>query len=71
MNAFKYQTYPFDELLHNLDIKRDTSRNPLFDTMFIYQNNGYPEVNFAGINPNYFIPDNNISKCISIFTKVG
>lgn len=62
LSAFKNQTYPFDELVKQLNIKRDASRNPLFDIMFIYQNNGYPEIDFKGIKSKYFIPDNNISK---------
>lgn len=59
---FSYQTYPFDLLVNDLNIKRDTSRNPLFDTMFIYQSEGYPTISFDGINTEYFIPNNPISK---------
>ena len=62
LNAYKYQAYPFNELVNKLNIKRDTSRNPLFDTMFIYQNNGYKEINLNGIKAQYYIPDTNISK---------
>lgn len=35
--------YPFDTLLNDLELKRDLSRNPLMDTMFIYQNMELPE----------------------------
>jgi len=62
LDNYKYQDYPFDELVNKLNIPRDTSRNPLFDTMFIYQNNGNAAVNFDGINSEYYIPDTNISK---------
>ena len=62
LDAFKYQTYPFDELVKNLNLPRDTSRNPLFDTMFTYQNNGYKAKEINGINAKYYIPDTNISK---------
>ncbi len=62
LNAYKYQTYPFDELVNNLNIKRDTSRNPLFDTMFIYQSNRYDTIDFNGISAEYYIPDSGISK---------
>lgn len=62
LSAFQNQTYPFDELVSKLNIKRDTSRNPLFDVMFIYQNNGYPQMYFNDIDTKYYIPDNNISK---------
>lgn len=61
-NAFEHQAYPFDELLKKLNITRDTSRNPLFDTMFIYQNNGMPEVSFGDLQATYYIPDNHTSK---------
>lgn len=62
LNAYKYQTYPFDELVNKLDIKRDTSRNPLFDTMFIYQSNRYDTINFNGMNAEYYLLDSGISK---------
>ena len=62
LKAFEHQTYPFDELVKALDIKRDTSRNPLFDTMFIYQNNGNASANFDGINAEIYVPKGNIAK---------
>ena len=77
LEAYQYQNYPFDELVNKLKLTRDTSRNPLFDTMFIYQNNGYLPVNFDGINAKYYIPNSKISKFdlsleifISIFSKI-
>ena len=62
LDAYKYQNYPFDELVSKLKLKRDTSRNILFDTMFTYQNEGYKNVNINGINAYYYIPDTNTSK---------
>ncbi|MCK4258351.1 MAG: amino acid adenylation domain-containing protein [Halanaerobiales bacterium] len=38
LNAFKNQDYPLEELIEQLDIKRDLSRNSLFDTIFVLQN---------------------------------
>ena len=38
------QTYPFDMLVKKLGIKGDNSRNPLFDVMFIYQNQEENEI---------------------------
>lgn len=32
------QSYPYEELIDQLKLERDTSRNPLFDVMFAYQN---------------------------------
>jgi amino acid adenylation domain-containing protein/non-ribosomal peptide synthase protein (TIGR01720 family) len=38
LEAFERQDYPFDQLVEQLNLHRDLSRNPLFDTMFILQN---------------------------------
>ena len=35
--ALGHQSYPLEALIASLDLPRDTSRNPLFDTMFIYE----------------------------------
>ncbi|WP_312497091.1 non-ribosomal peptide synthetase, partial [Anaerosporobacter sp.] len=37
--ANENQEYPFEELVEELNLQRDISRNPLFDVMFVYQNN--------------------------------
>lgn len=39
LEAFNNQDYPYEELVKNVLTERDTSRNPLFDAMFIFQNN--------------------------------
>ena len=39
LGAFEHQAYPFDELVDELDLKRDISRNALFDVMVVLQNN--------------------------------
>lgn len=62
LNSYKYQAYPFDELVNKLEIRRDTSRNPLFDTMLIYQNNGLEKLEFKNVKAEYYIPDSHISK---------
>ncbi|UCH97685.1 MAG: AMP-binding protein, partial [Candidatus Aminicenantes bacterium] len=38
LSGYENQAYQFEELLERLEIKRDISRNPLFDTMFVLQN---------------------------------
>jgi len=38
INAFSNQDYPFDELIEDLNIKRDLTRSPLFDVVFSYMN---------------------------------
>lgn len=62
LNCFEHQSYPFDKLVDILDIPRDASRNPIFDTMFVYQNEGNPIIHFGDIETSYYIPDNKTSK---------
>lgn len=38
LQAFEHQDYPLEELIEKLDLDRDLSRNPLFDTVFALQN---------------------------------
>ncbi len=38
LNAYDHQEYPFEELVEKLSLRRDASRNPLFDTMLVFQN---------------------------------
>ena len=38
LQCFDHQHYHFEDLIDDLNVKRDTSRNPLFDVMFSYQN---------------------------------
>jgi amino acid adenylation domain-containing protein/thioester reductase-like protein len=38
ITAFENQDFQFEELVEKLNLPRDLSRNPLFDTMFVFQN---------------------------------
>ncbi|MGE5340111.1 MAG: amino acid adenylation domain-containing protein [Candidatus Omnitrophota bacterium] len=38
LNGFENQDYQFEELVEQVTVKRDVSRNPLFDVLFILQN---------------------------------
>ncbi|MFP3830685.1 condensation domain-containing protein, partial [Pseudomonas sp. SIMBA_021] len=35
--AFENSEYQFDELVRSIDYKRDSNKNPLFDTMFVLE----------------------------------
>ena len=62
MNVYKYQAYPFELLVKKLNLARDTSRNPLFDTIFTFQNTIDTECKFGDINAKYYAKNYNISK---------
>lgn len=60
--AFENQDYQFEKLVDSLDVPRDISRNPMFDTMFVLQNLGIPQMDFGGLK---FLPygfENKVSK---------
>ncbi|WP_160716839.1 non-ribosomal peptide synthetase [Chitinophaga solisilvae] len=40
--VYQYQDYPFEKLVNALQLKKDTSRNPLFDTIFALHSTGLP-----------------------------
>lgn len=63
LEDFQHSSYPFDGLIEHLKVPKDVSRNnPLFDTMFVFQNEGNPVLHFDGFNGSYYIPDNQTSK---------
>lgn len=62
LNSFEHQSYPLDEIVNNLNITRDLSRNPLFDVLFTYQNGGLDNLNLGNIHSQYYISDTKISK---------
>ncbi|MEW9702942.1 amino acid adenylation domain-containing protein, partial [Paenibacillus sp. SI8] len=47
--AYEHQEYPFEELVEKLDLQRDLSRNPLFDTMFVLHNTGPSPMTIDGL----------------------
>ena len=62
LDCFVHQNYPFDELVKNLHLNRDVSRNPLFDTMFTYQSTRPTKLDLKDTTINYYTPDTHISK---------
>lgn len=49
LRAYENQDYPFEELVEKLELQRDLSRNPLFDTMFVLQNIEQGEQEIEGL----------------------
>ncbi len=43
-NAMAHPNYPFEKLVQHLSLQRDSSRNPLFDTMFVLQNMDFSQI---------------------------
>ncbi|HYC29732.1 MAG TPA: amino acid adenylation domain-containing protein, partial [Chitinophagaceae bacterium] len=55
-NALANQDHTFGHLVNKLAAKRDISRNPIFDTMFVYQNMGFPEAGALNLKRHFFDP---------------
>lgn len=53
VKAFENQDYPFERLVEQLDLKRQTNKNPLFDVMFVLQNMSSSSVEIDDVK---FIP---------------
>jgi amino acid adenylation domain-containing protein len=51
--AYENQDYQFERLVDTLDLPRDISRNPMFDTMFVLQNMAIPKLELEGLQ---FLP---------------
>ncbi|MBV6715103.1 non-ribosomal peptide synthetase [Paenibacillus chitinolyticus] len=49
LHAYENQDIPFEEVVERLQLRRDVSRNPLFDVMFVLQNTGMNQFQFDGI----------------------
>lgn len=62
LNAFENQEYPIERINDKIEVQREDGKRRLFDTMFIFQNNGYPKFNLDGIEAKYYIPKSNVSK---------
>ncbi|WP_332606556.1 amino acid adenylation domain-containing protein [Bacillus spizizenii] len=49
LNAYQNQDYPLEELIQHVHLPKDSSRNPLFDTMFVLQNLDQAELNLDSL----------------------
>jgi amino acid adenylation domain-containing protein/non-ribosomal peptide synthase protein (TIGR01720 family) len=76
LEVFENQEYQFDDLVEKLRIKRDGSRNPIFDVFFSYQNFGKqavgaPELDIAGLKQEPYELKNNTSHFDLMLTVSG
>ncbi|PCN46334.1 hypothetical protein B9C88_02170 [Brevibacillus laterosporus] len=62
LQAYENQEYPFEELVEKLQVARDFSRNPLFDTMFALQNVEQGNQTIEGLRLRPFEGEHNVSK---------
>ncbi|QAV18752.1 non-ribosomal peptide synthetase [Paenibacillus chitinolyticus] len=49
LGAFDHEEYPLESLLEKLGLRRDVSRNPLFDTVFSLQTKGSQSMEMEGL----------------------
>ncbi|WP_434749294.1 non-ribosomal peptide synthase/polyketide synthase [Paenibacillus amylolyticus] len=62
LGAFEHQNYPFEELVDKVNVVRDLSRNPLFDTMFALQNTENVEIQLPGLHLSTYASEEIVSK---------
>lgn len=61
LEAFENQEYPFEAIIEKLNVKRDSSRNPLFDASFAMQNINV-DIQIEGLDINTYEFTKKISK---------
>ncbi|MFD0698799.1 amino acid adenylation domain-containing protein [Paenibacillus sp. GCM10027628] len=62
LQVYENQDYPFETLVEKLDVRRDMSRNPLFDTMLVLQNFELEAMELDGLSISPSGLDNPIAK---------
>ncbi|MCP4218602.1 MAG: amino acid adenylation domain-containing protein [bacterium] len=62
LQAIENKDYQFEVLVEKLDVKRDISRNPLFDTMFTLQNVGIETIALEDFDIKQVLFDKTVSK---------
>ncbi|NEW06407.1 amino acid adenylation domain-containing protein [Paenibacillus sp. SYP-B3998] len=67
LGAFEHQDYPFEELVEKVQVPRDLSRNPLFDTMFSLGNTEHGNVEIEGLQLRPYPNDHSVAKFDLIF----
>jgi amino acid adenylation domain-containing protein/non-ribosomal peptide synthase protein (TIGR01720 family) len=62
LEAFENQEYPFEDLVDNVSVNRDTGRNPLFDVVFTLQQTERNDVRIPGLEAKPFAYENRVAK---------
>jgi len=70
LRAYENQDYQFEELIEKLNVRRDMSRNPVFDVMFVMQNMDMGEITLEGISIKSYVMENGVSKFDITLTAV-
>ena len=70
LQAYENQDYQFEELVEKLGVKRDLSRNPLFDVVFVLQNMNMATIDFAELIFKPYEFNNQVSKFDLTLTAV-
>ena len=69
--AFSNCNYPFDRLIQDLNLDRDTSRAPIFDILIQYQNQDVTTLNLNGVKSSFYMVDFTANKFDLTFTFTG
>ncbi len=62
LKAYENQAYQFEELVEKLNVRRDMSRNPLFDVVLVLQNTEIKTVDIEDLSFSVYQGENKISK---------
>ncbi|SHE68903.1 non-ribosomal peptide synthase domain TIGR01720/amino acid adenylation domain-containing protein [Seinonella peptonophila] len=62
LTAYEHGEYPLEEMLELLQLERDVSRNPLFDTLFMVQEKTFTKQRVAKLHLNPYEQEQKIAK---------
>ena len=62
LNSFDNQDFLYEDLVESLDIKRDSSRNPIFDVVFVLHNLEVEDVDIPNLKMENYHSWNKVSK---------
>ncbi|WP_240903879.1 non-ribosomal peptide synthetase, partial [Chengkuizengella sediminis] len=62
LQGIENDSYPLEELIENLDLQRDTSRNPLFNVMFNMLNMEFEDMKLESLSMHSYPLENKVSQ---------